>query len=171
MHASALSFRQALPATVSLRLGHLRGLTVHRTVIQYPQAASLPPQGGLLSRLRYHKMEDYNSLPCAKGGVTEGDGGIVIGELNIALSLAYKRMIMFLSILSFGCVYRSSAMFIAPRMLYNPSTTSVVPLSLQLGHVLALALLTQFTTKTPLRYLCTREACLRLPPRGSCHRR
>ena len=25
----------------SLRLGHLRGLTVHRTVIQYPQAASL----------------------------------------------------------------------------------------------------------------------------------
>ena len=26
----------------SLRLGHLRGLTVHRTVIQHPQAASLP---------------------------------------------------------------------------------------------------------------------------------
>ena len=31
-------------------------------------------------------------------------------------------------------------------------------LSLRLGHVLALALLTQFTTKTPLRYLYTREA-------------
>ena len=30
-----------LSSRVSLRLGHLRGLTVHRTVIQYPQAASL----------------------------------------------------------------------------------------------------------------------------------
>ena len=27
---------------VSLRLGHARGLTVHRTVIQYPRAATLP---------------------------------------------------------------------------------------------------------------------------------
>ena len=48
------------------------------------------------------------SLLCAKGGGTEGDGGIVLGEPNIALSLAYKRMIMFLSILCPGCVYRSS---------------------------------------------------------------
>ena len=30
---------------LSLRLGHRTGLTVHRTVIQYRSAASLPPQG------------------------------------------------------------------------------------------------------------------------------
>ena len=33
---------------VSLRLGHARGLTVHRTVIQYPRAASLPERAEAL---------------------------------------------------------------------------------------------------------------------------
>ena len=32
---------------LSLRLGHARGLTAHRAVIQYPRAASLPREGGL----------------------------------------------------------------------------------------------------------------------------
>ena len=37
----------ASPPPVSLRLGHTRGLTTHRVVIQDPRAASLPNGGGL----------------------------------------------------------------------------------------------------------------------------
>ena len=42
----ALSFSR-LRRQLSLRLGHSSGLTVHRTVIQYLGAASLPPGGSL----------------------------------------------------------------------------------------------------------------------------
>ena len=41
--SSALSFRQTFVCHLSLRFGHFSGLTVHRTVIQYLEAASLPP--------------------------------------------------------------------------------------------------------------------------------
>ena len=42
-YSSALSFRQTYVCHLSLRFGHFSGLTVHRTVIQYLEAASLPP--------------------------------------------------------------------------------------------------------------------------------
>ena len=45
----------------SLRLGHLRGLTVHRTVIQYPQAASL--LAAARSRSGSDSPPDCHSIP------------------------------------------------------------------------------------------------------------
>ena len=42
-YSSALSFRQTYVCHLSLRFGHFSGLTVHRTVIQYLEDASLPP--------------------------------------------------------------------------------------------------------------------------------
>ena len=40
--SSSTAYRLRLQSPVSLRLGHARVLTVHRTAIQYPRAASLP---------------------------------------------------------------------------------------------------------------------------------
>ncbi len=45
LHAQAPPCRLRLPS-VSLRLGHARGLAVPRTVIQDPRAPALPPGGG-----------------------------------------------------------------------------------------------------------------------------
>ncbi len=55
---------------VSLRLGHARVLTVHRTVIHYARAASLPPGGRLicnLPKLRKRasvRLAEVPFLPC-----------------------------------------------------------------------------------------------------------
>ena len=46
LNDKALSVSLRLPP-FSLRLGHARDLTVHRTVIQHPHAASLPRVRGL----------------------------------------------------------------------------------------------------------------------------
>ena len=47
--------RHATRATVSLRLGHISALTVHRTVIHYRNAASLPSRGRLQKSSAKHQ--------------------------------------------------------------------------------------------------------------------
>ena len=78
IHLSVLSWLQTAPplirqpqglTPVSLRLGHAAGLTVHRTVIQYRVAASLPKirekANGLVAKIQLfseHHFDDYPLL-------------------------------------------------------------------------------------------------------------
>ena len=66
--------RLAPQDTVSLRLGHISALTVHRTVIHYRNAASLPYTGEAWRRGATRNGAPRTSPP------TEGDdGGVAAG--------------------------------------------------------------------------------------------
>ena len=62
--------RDTSPAPVSLRLGHAAGLTVHRTVIQYRVAASLPLNGAGEVKARLFSL----GIPNKNAGASKKQG-------------------------------------------------------------------------------------------------
>ena len=68
---SAGSFRLPCGIHLSLRLGHARGLTVHRTVIQYPRVTSLPlHKGGLKEQKKKGYLATAHSvIPSGRNGI------------------------------------------------------------------------------------------------------